>query len=489
MVSEWKNKNNDDKWPSIEADTIPKLLKLQGQKFAGKIFMRQKDLGIWERFTWKEVYENVRRFGLGLLKLGLKRGETVAIAGENQKEFFWSEYATLAAGGKVVCLYPDMNPSEIKYILEHSDSVYFVAQDQDQIDKVLEMKNQIPTLRKVIYWESKGMWHYRDPLLMEFKEVQSEGRNYGNKNPKLFEECIDQSKGNDIAILSYSALSETTGSPKGAILTHNNLLDYSYRIIMRCPFKPFTQYLSCAPPAWSMEQVFGVTLGILVPLVLNFPRGSQTVKSNIREIGVEALVWGARRWENLASMVQGYMLDAGVIRRFLYNIGMGIGYKIAEKRTERREIHPIWYLLRPMADRLILRAIRDNLGLKRTFLTISEGGPMTPEAFRFFHAIGVELRNGFGVSEAGLLTLHRGEKFDTKTVGTLYQSHPVFGPPLEMKLGEKDELFVKGGSGFSGYYKNPEASAEKMVDGWIRTGVVGHIREDGEIILLDRVPD
>lgn len=377
----------------------------------------------------------------------------------------------------------------MKQILEHSDSVYFVAQDQAQIDKILEIKTQIPKLKKIIYWDSKGMWHYSDPLLMEFKEVQSEGTNYGHKNPKLFEECIDQGKGTDIAILSYTAPSGTAEPPKGVIWTHHNLLDNSYRVSMRHPLKPFTQYLSHTSPAWDTEQVFGIALGLLVPFVINFPRGPETVKSNIREVGVEALVWGTRRWESLASMVQGYMLDAGMIRRGLYHMGIGISHKIAGKRTEGRETGPIWRLLYPIADRLILRGIRDNIGFTRICLAISEGSPMTPESFRFFHAIGINLRNGYGLSETGLLTLHAGERFDLETVGTLCRSHPAFGTPLEMKSGEGGELLVRGGAGFSGYYKNPEASAAKMVDGWIRTGDVGQIREDGQVVFLRGVSE
>ena len=488
MGKEGKDRTADHwEWPPIEADTLPKLLKLRAEQFADRVFIRYKHLGVWQRITWKEVYENVRAFGLGLMKLGLKRGETVAIAGENRKELFWAEWAAVSAGGKVVCLYPDMTPAEVKYILENSDAVYFVAEDQEQVDKILQVKAQLPGIRKVIYWDSRGMWHYNDPLLMEFKEVQEEGREYGEQNPTLFEESIAQGKGPDIAGLSYT--SGTTGLPKGVIMTQTGTLDGAHRIQMHCPLKPFTQYLSYISPAWGTEQLFGITLGVFVPLILNFPEEPETVLSNIRELGVEALSFGPRQWEGLASMVQAYMLDAGSIRRFIYKIGMKVGYQLAEKRTGGKKIHPIWHLLYPLADWIVLRAIRDNLGLKKTYLAVSGGTAMSPEVFRFFHAIGLKLRNAYGISEVGMLTQHKGDKFDLETMGSWFHSHPAFGPPVEWKLGDKGELLIRGGAGFAGYFKNPEASAEKMADGWFRSGDAVHMREDGELVFLDRVSD
>jgi long-chain acyl-CoA synthetase len=168
---------------------------------------------------------------------------------------------------------------------------------------------------------------------------------------------------------------------------------------------------------------------------------------------------------------------------------MKVGYQLAEKRTEGKKIHPIWHLLYPLADQIVLRAIRDNLGLKKTYLAVSGGTAMSPEVFRFFHAIGLKLRNAYGISEVGMLTQHKGDKFDLETMGSWFRSHPAFGPPMEWKLGDNGELLIRGGAGFAGYFKNPKASAEKMADGWFRSGDAVHMREDGELVFLDRVSD
>jgi long-chain acyl-CoA synthetase len=284
--------------------------------------MRQKDLGIWQRFTWNDVYDRVRSFSLGLISIGLKAGETVAIIGENTPELFWADFGTLSAGAKMVCLYPDMTPDEMLYVLQHSEAVFLVAEDQEQVDKYLEIRSQLPEIRKVIYWDERGMWQYHDNILMEFKAVIETGRRYHSQSPDMFEQNVDSGRADDIALLSYT--SGTTGIPKGVVLTHNWLLDHAYRVIMANDFKPFTQYLSYLSPAWITEHFF-VTVGLLVPFVYNFPEEPETVLANIRELGAECLVFGPRQWESLASAVQVKMNDAGPIRRFIYKAGIHIG--------------------------------------------------------------------------------------------------------------------------------------------------------------------
>jgi long-chain acyl-CoA synthetase len=445
-------------YPKIEADTLSKYLKLNAERYGNLVFMRRKQMGIWQRFTWESVYEQVRSFALGLMKLGLKRGETVAIVGDNEPELFWAVLAALAAGGKVVCLYPDMTPQEILYILEHSESVFLV----------------------------RGMWKYDDPILMEFKAVQEMGRLYHDEDPDLFENNVAAGRGDDIAILSYT--SGTTGLPKAVVVSQNYLLDNAFRLLMVNDFKPFVHYLSYLPPAWGAE-LFFFAMGVINPFIYNFAEEPETVQANIRELGPGILVFGPRQWENLASIVQARMLDAGPVRRLLFNAGMKVGMKMAAQRTEGIRAGILWRVLYPLADLFVLMPIRDNLGLRKTIYTLTGGAPTAPDIFRFFHAMGVKLRNGYGSTEMGMYTQHLGEHFDPESLGQWYRSHPDFGPPLEWRLDEDGGLLIRGGSGFSGYYKNPEATAKSTKDGWFISGDAIKMKENGELVFLDRVSD
>lgn len=472
----------------IEADTLPKLLKRNRKKLGDRVAFRQKDLGIWQEWTWEEVYNEAKYLCLGLMSLGLKRGDTVAIIGENEPENFLAHYAIQAAGAKVACLYPDVTPPEAQYLWDNSESVFIICEDQEQVDKALEVKDQLPRVKKIICWDPRGMWKYTDPILMRFSEVQELGRKYDAEHPGAFEESVAQGKREDIAVLSYT--SGTTGArPKGVIMTHGGLLDSAYRTERHVTLKPFLQYLSYISPAWATEQMFGLTMGLKTPFVLSFPEEPETVLENLREIGTEALAFSPRQWESLARTVQAKILDGNFIQRFMYKQAMAIGTKVAKGRLEERPVNPAWKILYPLMYLLVLRPLRDKLGLLKTYTAICGGSAMAPEIFYFFQAMGVKLRNMYGMTEIGLMTVHTGERYSLETVGHFMHVDPVFGSPLEWRIEDTGELLVRGGWGFDGYYKSPEASAEKMKRNWFCTGDALTLREDGEMVYLERVGD
>ena len=467
--------------------TLPQLLIFQTKRFGDRTFHRKKDFGIWQCYSFNDVLDNVKSFAMGLSALGVKRNGTVGMTGENAPELFWSEYAAQAIGAKTVCLYPDFTSVQMEYLLVHAEAVVVVCEDQEQVDKVLEIEDKLPLVKHIIYWDDKGMWKYDHPKLITFQQVQELGKEHIKKNPEKFEKEVATGKGNDLAVISYT--SGTTGMPKGCTMTHTNLFDNAFRMAGAICLKPFTQALSYISPAWAAEQVFGITQGLLVPFVVNFPEEPETVQENLREIGTEALMFTPRQWESLASLVESKMLDAGPIRRWIFKWGMKVGSEVNLRKLDGKKVLWIWRILYPLADKIVLYPLRDNLGLQAAYYTQSGGSGMAPDVFRFFQVMDIKLRNVYGATEMGFFTLHQGNRYDLETVGKWMPVHPSLGPSLEFKISKEGELLVKGGSGFSGYYRNPEASSKQMVDGFYSTGDAVYMTDKSELVYLDRLDD
>lgn len=467
--------------------TLPQTLEARANETPGLLAQRHKDFGIWREYSFAHVRDEVRALALGLSVLGAKPGDTVAIIGENEPEHFWVEFAAMVLRCKVVSLYPDLTAEEMSYQLQDSEAAYLFGQDQEQVDKALEVRGQLPHLQAIIYWDDKGMWSYHDEQLHMFGAIQQLGRELHAREPDRYAEFVAEGSVDDIAVLSYT--SGTTGKPKGVILTHRYLVDNAYRIMKASDMRPGLEYLTYIAPAWATEQMFGVALGLILPMVVNFPEGPEQVLDNIRELAVEAMTFSPRQWENMAATIEARMLDASLFRRKIYEWGLRAGYAVNVARLEGKSVPAGARTIYPLAEMLVLRPLRDLLGLIRMRSPICGGAMMAPDAFRLFHALGVPLRNIYGTSEIGLLTAHQGEHYDLETVGSLMEPHPEAGPPLEWKLGADDELLVRGGSFFVGYYRRPEALQEKIVDGWYQTGDAVNVTDSGELVFLDRLSD
>ncbi len=274
-------------------ETLPQLLIHQAQRYGKKVLHRKKNFGIWQCFTWQDVLLEIKMLAMGLAAIGVERGQTIAIVGENEPELFWSEYGAQSIGAKVICLYPDLTLDQMEFMINHSEAVAIICEDQEQVDKVLEIESSISEVQHIIYWDDRGMWQYDHPKLKTFKKLQNIGKEHLKKHPGAFEETVAAGQGHDIAVLSYT--SGTTGLPKACIMTYNNLFDTAFRVAGASYIKPFTQYLSYISPAWATEQMFGLTIGLLIPCVVNFPEEPESVQENIREIGTEALVLSPRQ--------------------------------------------------------------------------------------------------------------------------------------------------------------------------------------------------
>jgi long-chain acyl-CoA synthetase len=449
---------------------------------------RHKRLGIWRKFSWLDVLERVRALALGLEELGYRRGDTLMVIGENEPEHFWAEYAAHSLGGKVVSVYPDQTSDEIDYLARDSGTRVFVVQDQEQVDKCLQIVNRLDGMIAVVYWDDSGLWSYNHPLLRAFEDVCDAGNRVHAAESERFDDHVAQGKLEDIAVLSYT--SGTTGRPKGVIITHRYMFDNASRVMGAIKIMPGTEYLTYISPAWVTEQIFGLTLGLLTPMIVNFPESPEEVLPNIRELAVDALVFSPRQWENLASIVQARMLGAGSIRRKLYDWAMKVGRQVHVEHLEGRQ-PALWARLQlPLADALVLHHLRDNLGLGHARNALCGGALMAPDVFRMFHAMGVRLRNVYVTTEVGLLTAHTGESYRLETSGRWMQCDPAFGNPLEYRIADDGELQVRGGSGFLGYFGQPDKTAEAMnEDGWYATGDAVSLTEDGELVFFDRVKD
>lgn len=464
-----------------DMDTLPKVFLRSVAKFGDRIAMRKKRYGIWQEYTWQECYHHVHDFCLGLVSLGLQRGEKVAIIGENDPEFYWAEIAVHAGGGTTTAIFTDASPQELGYIVTNSDSVFLLAHDQEQCDKALELREKMPNVRKVIYWEARGLWNYHDPWLMSFEAVEELGRQYAAQHPGAFEQLVAGGKGEDIAIYSYT--SGTTSLPKGAMIRHQNLLHANWNIEDIAPRHPGDNYVSFSPLAWITEQSLGLTAHLLYGFQVNFPEGPDTVQNDIREIAPSTLLFPSRIWEGMARTMQVRINDSSWINRLMYRLFLPIAYRIIDLEDERRPIPPHLRLLRAVGEFAVLGPLRDKIGMTRARDAITSGAALSPDILRFFRAVGVELKSLYGSTEMQVATMHYPGEVKLATVG-------VPAPGVEIKIAENNEIRVRSQAVFAGYYGDDKKTAESFdEDGFFKTGDAGYVDRDGHLIYLDRVTD
>lgn len=461
-------------------DTLAKLLKRNYEKYGDtKVAMRVKERGIWKEHTWRDYYEQVKYFSLGLISLGFEHGDRISIIGENKPQWFWAQMAAQAVGGIAVGIYTDCGPQEVKYFVTHSDSKFVIAHDQEQVDKVLQIKDELPLVKRIIYWDPKGLWSYDDPLLMSFDEVVELGKGYEEVHPQLFEENIMKGGPDDIAIFVYT--SGTTGLPKAVVQTQEGMgkMEAWWEVDK---WNELDQYVSFIPPAWATEQALGIAGALLSGMEVNFIEKPETVQENIREIGASVLFFGPRLWESVMSTIQAKIADTTLLKRFLYYLFLPVCYKVADLRLAKRKPGWLWRILYAFGGWLVFDALKDKIGLSRVRCAYTAGSAVSPDILHYFQAIGVNIKQLYGGSEQGTISLHRDGDIKWETSGSIL-------PGREVKLSEQGEMLTRGGSVFIGYHKNPEATEEKMKGGWYHTEDFGYVDEDGHVICLDRMED
>jgi len=467
----------------MKEDTLPKLLRKNYQVYGDrKTVMRQKDHGIWRRFSWKDYYENVKYLCLGLISMGMKRGDKVAIIGENEPELYWAELAIQSAGGVMVGIFTDCTAQEVKYYLTNSDSRFVIAQDQEQVDKILLIKEELPLLQKVIYWDPKGLWYYKQEDLLSFDKVLELGRSYETLHPNLFDEMIDRGSKEDVCIIMYT--SGTTGDPKSAMISQEWMVDGGSDLAELDNWKhKGYDYLSFVPPAWAIEQLLGVAGNLVAGVRVNFPEKPETVQENIREVGPHLLFYGARLWESVNRTVQARIIESTWLRRQLYKAGLKVGLRVADLHHRKLKISPWWKFLYLLAFYAVIRSLRDRLGLSRAKVVYSAGGAVSPEIIKYFKALNVDIKLFYGSTEIGIVTVPQINDIKPESSGTVT-------PWGKISISEDGEILAKSKYMYCGYYKNEAATRANLdKDGWYKTGDFGHIDEDGHLIVIDRMKD
>ncbi len=463
--------------------TLPNLLRDRARTSPEAVALREKEFGVWQEISWADYLARVRRFSLGLARLGVERSDTVAIIGDNRPEWIITELSAQALGALPVGIYQDSVQDELKHVLEASGARVVVAEDQEQVDKVLDVQGSLPRLDRVIYHDAKGLAGYVDDheRLLFFPEVEALGEALDREQPTLFPELLDSISPSDVALLCTT--SGTTSKPKLAMLSHANLLSMAQQIQRVDPMEPHDDFVSFLPLAWIGEQMVAMSWALTVGFTVNFPEGSGTVRRDLREIGPRAMVSPPRIWESLVSEVQVKMEDSTALKRGVYRWSMEVGKAMADARFEGRRPSAALAWKHRLAALLTFLPLKDQLGLRRIRRAYTGGAPLGPDAFRFFHAMGVNLKQLYGQTEvSGISVVHRDGDIRFQSVGA-----PL--PDTEVRIADNGEILTRSPAVFLGYFEDEQATDEALEDGWLHSGDAGYVDDHGHLVVIDRAKD
>jgi long-chain acyl-CoA synthetase len=465
-----------------KGDTWPKILLHNYERYGDRRrAMRYKHYGIWQPYTWKDYYLNVKYLALGLLSLGFEPGDRLLIIGDNAPEWYGAELAAQANHGISVGVYADLNPTEIKYVARNSEARFTVVEDQEQVDKFLQIKEELPLLQRVIYWNYKGLAHYEDPILMGYREVQELGKRYEEEHPGIFEQNVKTGKADDVCALVYT--SGTTGTaPKAAVHTYRTMMTGADYLLRLDPWHGNDNVVPYLPPAWMTEQWFGIGCHLLSANILNFAEAPETLQRDTSETEPSIVFYGARVWESQAATVQARILRANAVNRFAFRLLMPVGYKMVDLKLQKKKPGLLLKMVYSLAEIALFRAMKGSLGLSNARICYTTGAILSPDAFRFYHALGVPLKSLYGSTEGGVL---RGGKDDQVSLETVVAAHDE----AEVKTTDYGEIIYRQPGVFVGYYKDPGRTAEVLKEGWFHSGDKGFTREDGHIVFVDRLKD
>jgi long-chain acyl-CoA synthetase len=471
---------NEEALSSFGKYTLPQILFKQAKELgAEKIAIREKAYGIWQTYSWQKYLRYTKHVALGLLALGLKRGENIGIISDNHPEWLFSEMGAQAIGAITVNLFTSSIAKELTTMLNRFQATFVIAQDQEQVDKLLEMKEQLSHVRRVIYVDPTGMRTYtNNPWLMSFKELLDLGADLDSKQPNLFEEELWKGKPEQVALMIMT--SGTTGIPKLAMISHQSFTEIARKWVETAPIGIGDNWISITPTAWIVDQMWGMGVSPLTGMSMNFPETPETATEDFREIGPAVIITSSRFWEDLASKIRVKIADAGWIKRKLFALGEKIGGAVVDRESKKEPVPSYLQLLHQLFSRIVYRPLLDRVGCGQIRAAITGGHPISPDVIRFFRAKGLNLKHAYGLTEGGgVFQVQPDKEVKPETVGK-----PL--PRTEIKIAEDQEVLVRTPSCFVGYYQDPEATQKALRDGWLHTGDAGYIDNDGHLLIIGR---
>jgi long-chain acyl-CoA synthetase len=462
-------------------DTLPRLFRHVVRERGDRVAMREKDLGIWRGISWREYGEQAKRVGLGLVALGLRPRDVVSIVADNSPEWLYTDLGVMSVAGIPNGIYTTDSARQVEYIVNDSGTRFFFAENEEQLDKILEVRDRCPGLVKIFVYDMEGLHAFRDEQVMPFAALLEQGARYDRDHPGAFDRLVDIAQPDDLAILVYT--SGTTGPPKGAMLTHRNILFQLAYADFITPLREGDQQLSFLPLCHVAERTFTVFNPLYTGSTVNFAESIDTVPENIREVAPALFFAVPRIWEKFYSGVALRMRDATWLGRFAYEQAFRIGRRIAEARIAGRPPSAWERLAFRVADFLVLDNVKRSIGLHRARGAATGAAPIAPDLIRWYLALGINMVEVYGQTEnTGLATAMPPDRIKLGSVG-------VARPGTEVRVSPEGEILLKGPHVFKGYYGKPEKTAETVVDGWLHTGDVGTIDAEGFVRITDRMKD
>ena len=463
-------------------DTLAKLFRERCNAYGAKIAHREKDYGIWLAYSWTDFYEHARLIGLGLLSLGLKRGEVVSILSEDNKEWIYTDLGVQSVGGISSGVYTTDSAKQLEYLVNDSDSRFLFLENDEQLDKFLSVKETMPGLTKAIVFDREGLHDFADDSVIFLDDLYRMGREFLKQHPDRFDEEIAKSSPKDTAILVYT--SGTTGPPKGAMISHENIIVSIIGSAITLPVTEEDEQVCFLPLCHILERLISVFIPIGLGSTVNFAESPETVFDNVREVSPHVFTAVPRVWEKVYSRISIMAGEATPLGRFAYRRAVACGMRRAEYLEDGKPVPLGTRIAHAFWDFTVLRNLRQLIGFDRLRRGTTGAAPISPDLLKWYAAVGITVLEGYGMTESsGVISLNLMEDYKTGSIGK-----PV--PGGEVKIAPDGEILYRGGNVFKGYWNKPDKTAETITDdGWLKTGDVGRVDNQGYLYITGRAKD